>query len=200
MKRLFIASLAFLTMACFGANVYGQNQELSKKEAKEQKKEQKKAKKEMQKKIDNFGETVAFEKAAACLKNGNFVIEADQIQSPRGGYTSVSSNTNFISMANGESVIQVAPSNHIAGPNGVGGITVEGSVSNIKINESKSGNITYSYNVQGVGVSASVKIVLPKGGTKATATIYPNFSSNDVTLSGRVVAPQNSKVFKGRSL
>lgn len=200
MKRFFIATLAVFTMACFSSNVTAQAQELSKKEAKEQKKEQKKAKKEMKKKIENIGETLAFQKAAECLKSGNFVIEADQINSPKGGITPVSANTNFISMADGESVIQIAPSNFISGPNGVGGITVEGQVSNVKITESKSGNITYSYNVQGVGVSATVKITLPKGGTNVSATVYPNFSSNEITLSGRVVAPQNSKVFKGRSL
>lgn len=200
MKRLFIATLAFFTMACFCCNVSAQAQELTKQEAKAQKKEQKKAKKEMKKKINNIGESIVFERSAECLKSGNFVIEADQIQSPNGRINSVSSNTNFISMADGESVIQIAPSSFISGPNGVGGITVEGQVSNVKFTQNKSGSITYSYNVQGVGVSASVKVTLPKGGTKATVTVYPNFSSNEVTLSGRIVAPQNSKVFKGRSL
>ena len=148
MKRLFIATLAFFTMACFCCNVRAQAQELTKQEAKAQKKEQKKAKKEMKKKINNIGESIVFERSAECLKSGNFVIEADQIQSPNGGINSVSSNTNFISMADGESVIQIAPSSFISGPNGVGGITVEGQVSNVKFTQNKSGSITYSYNVQ----------------------------------------------------
>lgn len=200
MKRFFIPVLASLALTCISGNAVAQNQELTKQEQKELKKQQKKAEKERQKKIEDIGETIAFERAAKCIKDGSFVIEANQVQTRQGGIAHVASNTNFISMSNGESVIQIAPSNHIAGPNGVGGITVDGKVSEVKITESKSGNLSYSYNVQGIGVSAVVKISLPKGSTTASATVYPNFNSNDITLTGRVVAPQNSKVFKGRAL
>lgn len=205
MKRFIILPIVASALLCINGNLAAQDmktagQEPTKQELKEQKKQQKKARKEMKKKIDSIGETVAFEKASRLIQEGTFVIEADQIQSRRGGITPVAANTNFISMNNGESVIQIAPSNHIAGPNGVGGITVDGKVSDISISHSKNGNLNYSYNVQGIGVSAVVKITLPKGSTTATATIYPNFNNNEITLTGRVVSPQNSKVFKGRAL
>jgi len=201
MKRLFIISLASLTIICLGAgNAFAQNKELSKKEAKELKKEQKKAQKERQKKIDNFTDAAAFSFAAKSIKEGKFVLEADQIRTQKGGVAPVSSNTNFLWVSDGEAVVQIAPSNFVSGPNGVGGITVEGKISSVEINESKSENISYSYNVQGLGISATVKIVLSKGSTTASATVYPNFNSHEITLIGRITTPQKSRVFKGRSL
>ncbi len=201
MKRLIIISLASLTLVCFGGgNALAQNQELSKKEAKELKKEQKKAAKERQKKIDNYKDAASFAITAKYVKDGNFVLEADQIRTQKGGIASVSSNTNFLWVSNGEAVVQIAPSNFISGPNGVGGITVEGKISNVEISEGKSGNLSYSYNVQGIGISATVKVMLTKGGTNASATVYPNFNSTEITLTGRITSPQKSKVFKGRSL
>lgn len=200
MKKIYLLAIAALGVLFMGQNLAAQNQELSKKEQKELAKQQKKAQKERKKQIGHMAENISFERAAECLRNGNFVIEATQLQSRRGGITQVSSATNFISMSNGISVVQIAPSNHFAGPNGVGGITVDGKVSEIKVTENKNGSISYSYSVQGIGISATVKINLPKGSSSASATVYPNFNSNDITLTGKIVAPQNSKVFKGRAL
>lgn len=200
MKRFFLITVAALAFVCVANPANAQEQAPSKKEQKEMKKQQKQQKKEMKKKISTIGSTLAFEKAAQYIRSGNFVIEASRIQSQRGGMTSVSSNTNFISVKEGESVVQIAPGNHIAGPNGVGGITVDGKVSNVQVTESKNGALTYSYSVQGIGISATVKVQLPKGSAEASATVYPNYSNNEVTLHGRVVAPENSRVFKGRAL
>lgn len=200
MKRFFLATVAALALICIAGPANAQEQAPSKKEQKEMKKQQKKQQKEMKKKISAIGSTLAFERAAQCIRSGNFVIEASRIQSQRGGITNVSSNTNFISVEDGESVVQIAPSNHIAGPNGVGGITVDGNVSNVQVTESKNGALIYSYSVQGIGLSATVKIQLPKGSAEASATVYPNYSNNEVTLHGTVVAPENSRVFKGRAL
>ncbi len=200
MKKIYLLAIAALGMLFFGQNLAAQNREISKKEQKELAKQQKKAEKERRKEMEKMADNISFERAANCLKSGNFVIEATQLQSKRGGITQVSSSTNFISMSDGSSVVQIAPSNHFAGPNGVGGITVDGKVSDIKITENKNGSITYSYSVMGTGISATVKIVLPKGSNSASATVYPNFNSNDITLTGKIVAPQNSRVFKGRAL
>jgi len=201
MKRLLTITIASLTLVCFGADgVYAQSQELSKKEKKELEKKEKKEQKERKKKIAQIGSAIEFKKAAEYIKSGNFVIEASTVQNNKGRIANVASNTNFISVINGESVVQIAPSSHISGPNGVGGITVDGKVSNVEISENKNGTLTYSYSVQGIGISATVKIQLPKDSTEARATVYPNFHSNEITLQGRVVSPQNSKVFKGRAL
>lgn len=207
MKRAFIITVTLAVFSLAATSLAAQEKTLSKeeqkelkKEQKELKKQQKQAEKEMKKKISKASSVIAFEKAAQCIRSGNFVIEASRIQSQKGGITNVSSITNFLSVSNGESVIQIAPSKHISGPNGVGGITLDGTVSNVEIKSGKDGSLTYSYSVQGIGISATVKVQLPKGSGEASASVYPNFSSHDVILHGKVVSPQNSRVFKGRAL
>ena len=98
-----------------------------------------------------------------------------------------------------EAVVQVAPYNG-GGPNGVGGITLDGRASNIKMRTDKKGTITYSMNIQGAAISCNVTITLPKGTDLVTAVIEPTFSSNRITLSERIVPRKESKVFKGSSI
>ena len=94
--------------------------------------------------------------------------------------------------------MQVAPYN-VGGPNGVGGVTVEGRASDIKIETDKKGNVTFSMNVLGSGISASVYLSLPVGGNNASVTVDPNFSSNRITLSGTLLPTEQSSVYQGRS-
>ena len=85
------------------------------------------------------------------------------------------------------------------GLNGVGGITVEGSASNVKVQTDKKGNTTLSMNVMGTGISATVNIFLFKGSNYASVVISPNYNSNRITLRGRLVPKEYSTVFKGSS-
>ena len=140
-----------------------------------------------------------FQAAVECLKNGSFVIEADQLLFPQGLTKFVSGITNFVSMNDGKAVIQIATSYFRPGPNGVGGITVEGNVSNITMSTSKRGIVYYNFMVQGIAVSASVNIQLTGDGNRATVTIYPNFNSNNLTMTGTLVPYNESDVFQGRT-
>lgn len=196
MKRIFTLLIAALLTTGFCSNLMAQDKELTKAEKKELKKQEK----ERKKKIEETGDAIAFEMAAKSLKGSNFVIEADQLQSDKGGITHVNPNTNFITIVGEDATVQIAPSNHIAGPNGVGGITLDGKVSNVKISTDKKGSITYACSILGAGISASVHITLHKGSSTAYATVFPNFSSNDVTLIGKVKSPKSSLIFKGRSI
>ena len=86
------------------------------------------------------------------------------------------------------------------GPNGVGGITLEGRASNIKVKTDKKGNISLTMNAMGTGLSATIDIFLPKNGYMASATVTPNFHSNGVTLFGNLLPTDKSDIFKGRLL
>lgn len=127
------------------------------------------------------------------------MLEADKLVFKYGDMAYVQSNTNFISLSDDEAVVQVAPYN-AGGPNGVGGVTLDGRASNIKMRTDKKGTITYSMNIQGAAISGVVTITLPKGTNLATAVIEPTFSSNRITLSGRIVRKKDSIVFKGSSI
>ena len=141
-----------------------------------------------------------FEQAVQCLKEGSFVIEADQLLFPQGMTKFVSGLTNFVSMQDGKAVIQIATSNFRPGPNGVGGITVEGDASNITMSTSKKGVVYYNFMDQGIAVSATVNIQLTGDGNRATVTIYPNFNSNNLTMTGKLVPYSESNVFQGNTI
>lgn len=152
-----------------------------------------------QKQADARRDSVNYEMALQALENRDFVVEADQLIFKRGRTAYVNSATNFVALQKDQAVIQVAPFRSAPGPNGVGGITVDGQVSNVQMKTDRKGRTYFSMNVMGSGVSATVDILLTKGSNKASVTVNPNFNSNRVTLNGVLVPPERSTVFKGRS-
>ena len=153
---------------------------------------------ELKKQLAAIQDSINYKNAVSALEKSNFVLEADQLLFKRGGTAFVSSNTNFVSLSDNRAIVQVAPFNG-GGPNGVGGITVEGSASNVKVQTDKKGNTTLSMNVMGTGISATVNIFLFKGSNYASVVISPNYNSNRITLRGRLVPKEYSTVFKGSS-
>ena len=78
--------------------------------------------------------------------------------------------------------MQISPFQSGGGPNGVGGITVEGTPTGLKMETDKKGITRLSMNVTGNGISAQVTVTLSPSDNRATATIIPNFNSLNVTL------------------
>ena len=97
-------------------------------------------------------------------------------------------------------MVQISPSNFASGPNGLGGVTVDGIISGQEIRTDSKGRITYSMNVMGIGINAQVEIYMYPDSNSATATVYPNFNSNTVWLNGTIVPYENSSVIEGSSL
>lgn len=141
-----------------------------------------------------------FNQAKQALDEGSFVLETDRIEFRGGGTANVASNTNFISAKDNYAIVQLAFNNGRPGLNNLGGITLEGRISNIKTTTDRKGNITYRMNVQGAYLSSVIEVVLYYGGDQAMATVYPNFSSNRITVRGTLYPSELSNVFKGRSL
>ncbi len=158
-----------------------------------------KALKALQKRLQQEQDSIAYVNAVKALDSLDFVLEADKLVFKYGNLAFVQSTTNFISLYDDCAVVQVAPYNG-GGPNGVGGITLDGRASNIKVRTSKKGVITYTMNVQGAAISARITITLPKGTNTATAVIEPMFNSNRITLSGQIYPRSESRVFKGTSI
>ena len=142
-------------------------------------------------------EQALFEEARQAIENKAFTLEADRVIFKRG--RNVSSNTNFVMVDDDRASVQVAFNIPASGPNGLGGVTVDGNVSGYKIKTDKKGSIYLKMSVMGVGISAQVSITLPYGSNNATVDIRPNFNSNRLTLSGELLPLDKSNVFKGRS-
>lgn len=190
-------TIALLTLLCLGSGLYAQD---FGSETTMTRQEARKAARAAHKKAIAAEQQQLFEQAVQALKEGSFVIEADQLLFPGGNTKFVSSLTNFVSMNEGKAVIQIATSYYAPGPNGLGGITVNGNASNITMSTSKKGIVYYNFMDQGIAVSATVNIQLSGDGNRATVTIYPNFNSNNLTMTGRLVPYEQSDVFQGQSI
>lgn len=153
-------------------------------------------KKALQEQLDSLFAVEAIQ----AINEKAFTLEADQVVFKYGNMAYVNSNTNFVSVKGDKAVVQVAFNIPVSGPNGIGGVTVDGSVSDYEVKTDKKGNLSLSMNVMGTGISARVNISMPKGTNKATVEINPNFNSNRMTLNGVVLPIQKSSVFKERSL
>lgn len=197
MKKFYLMTIALLTLLCSGSGLnaqdFGAETTMTRQEAR-------KAARAAHKKAMAAEQQQLFEQAVQALKDGSFVIEADQLLFPGGNTKFVSSLTNFVSMNEGKAVIQIATSYYAPGPNGLGGITVNGNASNITMSTSKKGVVYYNFMDQGIAVSATVNIQLSGDGNRATVTIYPNFNSNNLTMTGRLVPYDQSDVFQGQSI
>ena len=159
-----------------------------------------KARSEQRREINELTDSIAGVQAAAAVQNRDFVLEADQVTFKNGNTVFVNSNTTCISVKGNRAVVQISPSNFAAGPNGVGGVTVDGSISGMQRMVDKRGNTTISFNVTGIGINAQIEIYMTPGTNRASATIYPNFNSNTVWIEGEIVPYNNSDVFEGMSL
>ncbi len=137
----------------------------------------------------------AHEAALLALKNNNWVLMANTLYGPRGQAIPVSDNTNFIQFKDNTVYVQLA-FNGIAGPNGLGGITVQGTPNNITSQTDKYGNLTYSFYVNGTALTAQVVINLNGGDNYAQATVYPMMNNNNLTFSGTLVPTSQSGIFR----
>ncbi len=141
-----------------------------------------------------------YDMALEAVNDREFVLEAERLDFKRGRFAYVTSSTNFISVDGDRATIQMAFNTPYSGPNGLGGITVDGRVTNVTSKTDKKGNVDVSMTVQGAAVSAKVDFRLMQGSNRCTATVTPNFNSNRVSFTGYIYPKSESNVFKGRSI
>ena len=169
------------------------------KEARAARREMLKKEREARKALEAQQDSIAYLKAVEAMKAGSFVLEANNVSFPNGVSRFVSSNTNYVQVDNGEGIVQTAFNNfaYTPGPNGLGGVTVEGDISGLQMKQDKDGNYYYSYTIQGMAISATVFITLTGGTNQASVRIDPNFNNNTMTMMGILVPLDESDVFQG---
>ena len=175
------------------------NAQQTRKERREARREAAKKKLEAERALEAQQDSIAFQKAITAMKEGNFVLEADNIMFPSGITRYVTSSTNYIQVQDDEGIVQTAFTNfsYAPTPNGIGGVTVEGDISGMKIKQDKDGNYYCNYMIQGIAISATISITLTGGTNQASVTISPNFNNNTMTMLGVLVPTSESDVFQG---
>ena len=154
----------------------------------------------MAKRMAEIQDSLSYVEAMNAIDSMDFVFEANMLVFKRGGTARVYSNLNFISVKGDQALIQVSPVDSGGGPNGVGGVTVDGRIINVERRVDKRGNTTLSINVMGRAISASVTFTIPKGGNNTSVRISPTLNSNTITLYGEIVPRDQSNIFKGITL
>ena len=195
MKK-FIVLMAVALMATLSNEVFAQTETM---DSLTNPKTLRDAERARQKAAQEIEESAAYAEAVKALKENQFVLEADQVIFKRGETAYVNTNTNFVLVNQNRGTVQVAFNTHFAGPNGIGGVTVDGTVSGVKMKTDKRGNVTYSFSIMGTGISAQVFMTLVNGDNEATVSISPNFNSQTLTLRGKIISLEQSNIFKGRS-
>lgn len=191
-KQIVMAAMMLLAGAMSNGLQAQENERETKRTERTAERQQRKAEEQAQAEL-------SYQEALKALQEQRFVLEADQVSFRNGQTAYVSSNTNFV-LVNGErGTVQVAFNTVHAGPNGIGGVTVDGSISKLTMKTDKKGNVNYSFTIQGTGISAQIFLTLTNGNNTATVTVSPNFNSRTLNLSGQLLPLQESNVFKGRS-
>ena len=143
-------------------------------------------------------DSIQFVQAINAIRNGSWALEASNVTFNNGVTRFVTASTNFVSVDDGQAVVQTAFNNsNINSPNGLGGITLEGRVIGEELKMDKDGNVYYNYSIQGADISATVNVVVTANSNQATATVNPNFNSNQMTLSGYIYPYDTAGVIEG---
>jgi len=132
------------------------------------------------------------------LGNKSFVLEADYLQDKYGNRVVVSSNINFVSVDSIEAVIQIG-SNYRIGPNGVGGVTAKGKITDWKLTENKKKQ-TFSLSMTvmtNIGIYDVRFSISPDA--RATA-LLTGLRRGQLTFDGDIVPLEESRVYEGQSL
>ena len=192
MKRI-VSFIVVLAVAMCGMTQVMAQKSITK-EAKKVEREIKKQERLAQDAVEGQEE---FNAAVQAINNQSFVLEANNIQPMNGQVFYVNSNTNFVSLNDGQAMVQIASNSPYPGPNGLGGITVQGSASNIQTKQDDKGNVYLNMNVQGVFISATVSLMLTNGTNNATVTVDPNFSGRNLRMTGTLLPHSQSNIFQG---
>lgn len=195
MKKL----VSFMVILAFLVGGVAQAQSQSKAAERAERKQERKEKREAREVRDSIIDATEFNSALQAMKNQSFVLEAATVQAINGQVYSVNSTTNFVSLNDGRAMVQIASNSPFPGPNGLGGITVQGTASDIQMRQDNNGNVFMTMNVEGVFLSATINITLSSGGNLATVIVDPNFSGRYLTMSGTLLPYSQSLIFQGNS-
>ena len=80
-------------------------------------------------KLNELADSLASIQAIAAMRNQDFVLLIDNVTFNNGNTVFVNSSVNFLSVKGDRAVVQISPSNFAPGPNGLGGVTVDGIIS-----------------------------------------------------------------------
>jgi hypothetical protein len=190
-KSLFLATIVAL-LAC--ASTFAQSSRSEREKAWRAARERHRAEVRA---LETQQDSTAYAQAIEALRDGSWVLEANNVNFFNGVTRFVSSSTNYISCKDDQGTVQTAFNNFTYSPNGLGGVTVQGTITGQRMSTDRDGNVYYSFSIIGSAISATVELTLTGGTNQASATVNPNFSGRSMTFDGYLVPYSQSYVFEG---
>lgn len=192
----------FILLALFAVQVslFAQEKKMTRKEKEAAWRAERLKKRAQEERQIMHSDSVQYVQAINAIRNGSWALEASNVTFNNGVTRFVTESTNFVSVDDGQAVVQTAFNNsNINSPNGLGGITLEGRILDEELKMDNEGNVYYNYNIQGAEISATVNVVITAHTNQATATVNPNFSSRQMTMSGYIYPYESAGVIEGTS-
>jgi hypothetical protein len=132
------------------------------------------------------------------LETKDLVLEADRLRDRWGNMAIVSSTINFVAIDSTTAIIQIGSNNRL-GPNGVGGVTAKGKITNWKLTEFKKQK-TFGLSVDvmtSIGIYDLYFVISPGGMSTVRLT---GLRPGELTFEGNVMPFSESGVYEGQSL
>lgn len=167
--------------------------------AQSEKKEQRKIERAEKKRLKEEARKQNLEQLQALVEDQTYVLESNAIFGRNMNRYEVSPNTNFVKIEGDQLTVQTASNFHF-GYNGLGGITINGSIQEYKIYSAKKNNsisVLIQFTSPVLGHSSLTLDIQPNG--TARAMVRDNWGGR-VTFQGQMVDLENSRVFKGMSI
>lgn len=193
-----VSILLFALFVCFAQSLYSQEKKMTLREKEDAWRAERLRKKAREERIEFQNDSIQHVQAILALRNGSWALEASNITFDNGVTNFVTPSTNYVAINDGRGTIQTAFDNtNTYSPNGLGGVTLEGNISNEELKVDKDGNVYYNYFIQGSNLSATVSIVITANSNQATANVNPNFNGRNMMMSGYIYPYNSAGVFQG---
>ena len=178
-----------------------ENRKLTKEEKKEAK-WAKREEKELRKSERKFEELQRREVNYVLIKNivrdSAYVLEATTLYNRYGRSIPVSSSINFLAVS-GDSLILQIGSDFGLGPNGVGGVTLEGRILKYEVTEEPGhGSVSVNINVKSA-ILGLATVLIKVSDTGSFRSSVRGSWRQQITMTGNFKTWESSKIFKGRT-
>ncbi|MCB0505242.1 MAG: DUF4251 domain-containing protein [Cyclobacteriaceae bacterium] len=189
MKRLTFFLTLILSVLFFASSAQSFNEQ---REAKKKEKAEKKQAQQEEAQKNN-------ERLLALVATKAFVLEANTLYDKRGQSYFLNSSINFVGFDGTNSTIQLA-FNGLVGWNGIGGVTLDGTIAKMEVNENNKGlgftiNVTVRQKVRG-----AVTMIF-RVSSDGSARVDMSGSYGDrLSFQGNIVSLDDTRVYKGTTL
>ncbi len=139
---------------------------------------------------------MAFKKAKAAMFDTAFVVPAQTIQFRNGSLVGVNGTINYLQVIGKKGVLQIG-SYLSPGPglNNIGGVTLKGNISDLKINQKKD-RVFMRFTLTGLIGTANVAVNIT-GSNRATVDVNGMFSGRFFTMTGNLITLKEAHVIEG---